>query len=276
MLSLVPKLLLEFERLYNQYTSFPRFRFACSRVIAWGERYLGFATPVLRLDSGVSLEYSSIVAGDVLIRDLLLTGAFEPEQTEVIKGLLPSGGVFIDVGANVGYFSIIGANAVGSSGRVFAFEPMEEIYLLLRKNISLNNISNIETLNLACFSSCGEMTMKRDIDSGKSRLSSLRIDNETVVRLTTLDTFVEQFSPYRIDFIKIDAEGSDLEVLKGAIHTIRKFHPAIMVELGGAPPIHGSISDVFQFFDSLPYRLTQLKGKHSLDLLCEPITKMLR
>jgi FkbM family methyltransferase len=243
-------------------------------MIAWGERYLGFATPLLRLESGLLLEYSSIVAGDVLIRDLLLTGAFEPEQAEIIKGLLPSGGTFVDVGANVGYFSMLGANAVGPSGRVYAFEPVEEIYRILLKNLSLNKLSNVETLNIACFSSSGEMTMKRDSDSGKSRLSPFMIDNGTVVRLTTLDAFVDQLGPHRIDFIKIDAEGSDLEVLKGAIHTIHKFRPTILVELGGAPPIHGSISDVFQFFESLPYRLTQLKGKHSRDLLCEPLSRI--
>src|SRR5262245_19453749 len=128
---LVPKLLLEFERLYNTHTSFPRFQFACSRIIAWGERYLGFETPLLHLGSGVIVEYSSLVAGDVIIRDLLLTGSFEPKQTEIIKGLLPKGGIFVDVGANVGYFSIVGATAVGPSGRVYAFEPVEETYKLL-------------------------------------------------------------------------------------------------------------------------------------------------
>ena len=105
---LVPKLLLECERLYNTYTSFPRFQFACSRIIAWGEKHLGFEAPLLHLPSGVTVEYSSLVAGDILIRDLLLTGSFEPKQTEIIKGLLPKGGTFVDVGANVGYFSIIG------------------------------------------------------------------------------------------------------------------------------------------------------------------------
>jgi FkbM family methyltransferase len=267
---LVPKLLLECERLYNRYTSFPRFQFACSRIIAWGEKHLGFEAPLLYLRSGLTVEYSSLVAGDIVIRDLLLTGSFEPKQTEIIKRLLPNGGTFIDVGANVGYFSIVGATTLGPSGRVYAFEPVADIYKLLCRNISLNKLNNVTPVNSACFSSSGEMAMMRDIDSAKSRLSPVAQENETV-QLTTLDAFVDEVGLERIDFIKIDAEGSDLEVLKGASRTVGRFRPAVMVELSGPPLLYGSISDVFRFFEDRPYKLSLINGRWSVDLLCEPL-----
>jgi FkbM family methyltransferase len=269
-LNRVPTLLLNIEKLYNKYTSFSRGRFACSRLIGWGQRYLGFKAPLLRLESGIVVEYSSAVAGDVLLRDLLLTGSFEPLHTEIIKKFLPVGGVFIDVGANVGYFSIIGANAVGPNGRVYAFEPMEEICRILSTNLSLNGLSNVEVKNLACFSSAGEMVMERDEDSGKSHLSPVKVENAKVVTLTTLDDFARDACLKRIDFIKVDAEGSDFEVLKGARWTIEKFRPAILVELDHLSLFGGSRSEVLKYFEDYHYQVSEIRGKHSLDLLCKP------
>lgn len=114
----VPRLLLAVERQYNRHTSFPRGRYACSRMISWGVRHLGFTAPLLRLESGIVFEYSPFCTFDTLVRDLLLTGSFEPSQTDLIRRLLAVGGVFIDVGAHIGYYSIIGATSVGPTGRL--------------------------------------------------------------------------------------------------------------------------------------------------------------
>jgi FkbM family methyltransferase len=222
------------------------------------------------MESGIVMEYSSVVAGDVLLRDLLLTGSFEPLHTDIIKNLLPLGGVFVDVGANVGYFSIIGANSVGPNGRVYAFEPMQEIYAILCKNLSLNGLSNVVAKALACFSSSGEMVMERDEDSGKSHLSPARRDSAMLVSLTTLDDFIHNMNLERVDFIKIDAEGSDLEVLKGARRTIEKFRPAILLELDHLSLFGGSRSEVLKYFEDCRYQVSEVRGKHSLDLLCKP------
>ena len=269
----VPRFLLSVEKLYNKYTSFPRGRFACSRLIAWGQRYLGFNAPLLRLESGLVVEYSPAVAGDVLLRDLLLTGSFEPKHTDIIGELLSVGGVFIDVGANIGYFSLIAASIVGPSGRVYAFEPMEEIYRILCKNIFLNRFDNVEAKNLACFSSPGEMVMERDEDSGKSHLSPVKAGNTKAVFLTTLDDFVRDANLQRIDYIKIDAEGSDLEVLKGAHRTIERFRPAVLVELDHLSLFGGTRSELLKYFEHYGYQVSEIKGKHSLDLLCKPLAR---
>lgn len=270
MRNLVPRLLLHLEKLYNRYTSFPRGRFAFTRLIKWGQQHLGFKAPLLCLESGIVLEYSSGFRTDLLLRDLLITGSFEPSHTEIIKGLLPVGGVFIDVGANIGYFSIIGARSVGPTGRVYAFEPMDETYRLLRKNLSLNKLTNVEAVNLACFSSSGRVAMERTCDSGTSHLSFIESENSKTVCVTTLDEFVAQSGIKRIDVIKIDTEGCDLEVLKGARQTIAAFRPAILIELNHLSRFGGSISEVSVFFARCLYEISEIKGKYSVDLLCKP------
>lgn len=272
MTSLIPQLLLNAERLYNKHTSFRRGKYACSQLIALGQRYLGFDVPKLRLESGIVLEYSSEVAGDVLLRDLLSTDSFEPEETEIIKMLLPAGGVFLDVGANVGYFSIVAAMSVGSNGRVYAFEPVPEIYRILCRNIFLNGLTNVSPHNLACFSSVGEMAMERETDSGKSHLSAVDVENAQKVRLTTIDQFVNLSNVSRLDLIKIDAEGSDFEIVQGARRTIETFRPAILMELDHLSRFGGSRSEVETFFTDCCYEVKEIKGKHSVDFLCKPAT----
>ncbi|MCP9469256.1 MAG: FkbM family methyltransferase [Nitrospira sp.] len=258
------------ERLYNTYTSFPRGRFACSRLIAWGHRRLGFHAPRFRLPSGIVLEFAPAVAKDVLIRDLLFSGSFEPVHTEIIERL-PPGGVLIDVGANVGYFSIVGAKAVGPGGKVYAFEPVDVIHSILCTNIALNGLSNVEAYHLACFSSSGSMAIEQDWDSGKSHLCLENATDSKVVSVTTVDAFVDQKKLARVDFIKIDAEGSDFEVLKGSRFTIEKFRPKIFIEVNHLSRFGGSISDVRRFFEDCRYEVTDVKGNYSLDLLGAPM-----
>ena len=131
----------------------------------------------------------------------------------------------------MGYFSILGATWVGPKGHVFAFEPYSPIHALLNRNVKLNGVCGIVTsLKLACFSSSGKMPIELGNDTGKTHLSESKNGMVEMVSVITLDEFVEQHAVERIDCIKIDAEGSDFEIIKGARSTIEKFRPIIMLE----------------------------------------------
>jgi FkbM family methyltransferase len=267
-------LLMQLDRAYSRYTSFPRGRGAFGRIFRWGAKHCGFRSPVFRLSSGVAFEYSPLVHLDVLVRDLLIRDVFEPDQTKTLRKFLPEGGVFFDVGANLGYFSILGATWVGHKGHVFAFEPYSPIHALLNRNVKLNGVCGIVTsLKLGCFSSSGEMAMELGNDTGKTHLSESKIGMVEMVSLITLDEFVEQHAVKRIDCIKIDAEGSDFEIIKGARSTIEKFRPVIMLETDNLGRFGGSKSNVISFFERLDYSLSELKCDHSIDLLCIPVEK---
>lgn len=265
----IPKLLLGLDRIYNRHTSLPRGRGACSRMFCWGTKNLGFKPPVFRLRSGVAFEYSPAVATDVVIRELLINDVFEPLQSDVIKKLLPESGIFFDVGANIGYFSILAARLVGAGGHVFAFEPVDAIHTVLCKNIELNGVNNIVTpVKLACFSTSGEMSMTRSEEPSKSHLSYSEGANTEKVSMTTVDDFVEQRGISRVDCIKIDAEGSDFEVVKGARRTIERCRPAVILEIDHLGRFGSSTLDISRFFESLDYSISEIKCDHSTDLLC--------
>jgi FkbM family methyltransferase len=267
----IPELLLKLDRMYNRYTSFPRGRGAFVRMFCWGVRNWGFKPPVFRLRSGIVFEYSPRAATDVVIRELLIHDVLEPQQTELIKDLLPEHGIFLDVGANIGYFSIIAARMLGVSGHVFAFEPVDAIYRILCKNIELNGLNNLVTpIKLACFSAPGEMAMTQSEEPSKSYLSCSETANTEKVSMTTLDDFVEQRGISVVDCIKIDAEGSDFEVIRGARRTIERCRPAVILETDHLGRFGSSKLDVSRFFESIDYSISEIKCDHSSDLLCLP------
>ncbi len=144
-------MLLGLDRLYNRHTSFRRGRDAFTRLMLWSIANLGFEPPLIHLESGEVFEYSPEIAFDVLARELVLKGVFEPRETAKIHELMRRDCVFVDVGANIGYFSILAAKWIGPGGSVIAFEPVDAIHRLLCKNISLNQIDNVTPLKLACF-----------------------------------------------------------------------------------------------------------------------------
>ena len=267
---LPPRMLLGLDRLYNRPTSFRRGRGAFTRLMRWSIANLGFEPPLIHLESGEVFEYSPEIAFDVLPRDLVLKGVFEPRATAKIHELMRRDCVFVDVGANIGYFSILAAKWIGPGGSVIAFEPVDAIHRLLCKNISLNQIDNVTALKLACFSYTGQMAMTQTGDSAKSHLATKGEASTQTVSVTTLDDFFAQRRVNRIDCLKIDAEGSDFEVIKGARRIIEDFRPAILLETDHFGRFGSSKADVLKHFDSLDYSVTEMPGEHSLDWLCLP------
>jgi len=110
-------------------------------------------------------------------------------------------------------------------------------------------------------------------DTGKTHLSESKNGMVEMVSLITLDEFVEQPAIERIDCIKIDAEGSDFEIIKGARNTIEKFRPVIMLEADHLARFSGSKSDVKSFFNRVGYSNSEFKCEHSIDLLYIPTEK---
>jgi FkbM family methyltransferase len=149
-------------------------------------------------------------------------GRYERAKHQAIEALLPPGGTFIDVGVNKGDFSLLAARIVGDAGRVIAFEPEPTNCHWIRKSIALNGYRNIELHQLALSDCNGEAQLYIGAKSGWHSLVSDR-ERETEDRRTirvatrTLDAFLaEQGWERRVDMIKVDVEGADMEVLRGA------------------------------------------------------------
>ena len=157
------------------------------------------------------------------------------EEYEKIKPFVKEGDMVMDIGSNIGLFTLILSDLIGANGKVYSFEPSAYLFEKLNNNVQVNNINNVETFKVGMGSKEDETEMY--FNPQQSGLSSIveRVSENCIsekISITTLDKFTDD-SDKRISFIKIDTEGYEPEVLMGGINLIRKDKPVIYIELGG-------------------------------------------
>lgn len=191
-------------------------------------------TPLMiRIDGDIK---ARIWPGDIIGRDLYLGNLFEVNEVRYVKKSLKPGMIFFDIGANMGYYTLIGAKLVGSSGQVHSFEPSPRMFQELRFNVELNNFNNVYLNNVALGNKPGLALLSR-YDRGKEVFGSLSdraFPGKTIVGydevgLETLDDYMVKNSIVRVDIIKMDVEGAELLVLKGAKSFLKQCAPKIIV-----------------------------------------------
>jgi FkbM family methyltransferase len=180
----------------------------------------------------------SLVMRDSIARALFLYGTYEICSTRLIQALLRPGMTFVDVGANIGYYTVLARRAVGATGSVYAFEPNPAVFPRLEENLRLNDLlGQVQVRSQAVARASGEIRFYRSTVTDNSGLSSIlpgagRAEEGEVVPCVSLDDFVATFPTGRsIDAMKIDVEGAELEVLAGASALLaRDDAPAIVFE----------------------------------------------
>lgn len=187
--------------------------------------------------------------------------------TEVLlRKALRSGDTFIDVGANVGFYTRMASIIVSDRGQVIAFEPMPAALRLLRLNSE--DLSNVRVIAKALSDHEGVDTFFVREHGDTSSLSPDTTARSVQVSVTTLDKTLgcEAADVGRVDFIKIDVEGSELNVLRGATETIRKYQPIVYFEFLPEYSDHLSftLKDFANFFSAFNYTLhwTNQTGKY--------------
>jgi len=173
-----------------------------------------------------------------LVSFLMETGDLERGTRLLIQHLLRPGDVFIDAGANIGLHTLAAARAIGETGRIVAFEPFPQSHDLLRKSIWMNGFSEtVETHEAAVSSTKGSQLLFLGATCGHHSLyppssSSLLPNKPVEVPLVRIDDIVDDRFP-KVDLMKIDVEGAELEALEGAAEVIAK-NPeiALIVEFG--------------------------------------------
>lgn len=159
---------------------------------------------------------------------------FEPDVCEFFRNVLKPGLVVFDVGANVGQFTLLAAKRVGTAGNVHAFEPAPEEYRKLSANVSLNGFSNVLLNHVAICDRVGE-TVLRTAGPGLGLYNSLGKPlvssqiGDISVPCTTLDCYVQARGVPRVDLLKVDVEGAELGVLRGAAHLLSPSDAPVIV-----------------------------------------------
>lgn len=157
-------------------------------------------------------------------------------EPEVFSNYLQEGMTVLDIGANLGVYALYFARCVGQMGRVFAFEPVPTTFARLKEHIALNNAANIFPVPFALSDREGSMKMWVDeIQHAGSSFYVRSAESELLeVPVTTVDLFVQREGIKRVDAIKIDVEGAELAVIRGADRTLRRDKPLLMVEINEA------------------------------------------
>jgi FkbM family methyltransferase len=235
-------------------------------VLSWTSR---------KLVPGESLVWVQIQAGpskDLWIRvnprtgQNVQKGIGEPEVQQALVDHLRPGMAFYDLGANIGFFSLMAARLVGPQGRVFSFEADPEIAARLRENLSRNQFSHAQVTEKAVWSESTTVFFARvapgtSPDRGLGHVAPDSFEAGVIrVEAVSLDEF-SQANPAP-DFVKCDVEGAEIAVFEGATHLLSNQRPILLVEMHSP----ASQQTLLERFASLGFRCRQLDENHVLAL----------
>lgn len=176
---------------------------------------------------------------------IYLLGAFERSTVVALEKLVRAGDVTFDIGANIGAHTLRLARSVGPTGRVFAFEPADFAFTKLKRNLALNPELEKRTraYQVSLVAEAGaplqsEIYASWPLEKDDNVHAQHRGRLVTALRASgdTVDDFVERERIDRLDLIKIDVDGHEYPILKGALRTLAKFHPVLVMEM--SPYIH--------------------------------------
>jgi FkbM family methyltransferase len=164
-------------------------------------------------------------------------GYCEANLTSFLLRFLKEGPIFVDVGAHIGFYSMLTSHLVGKNGKVYSFEPTPWTYKLLQKNTS--NLMNVQTINAGVSDIDGEITFS-DYGPGYGAYNSASKEgtmlkfkpHEITAKIVNLDIFFNRNSIIP-DFIKLDAEGFEHKILVGLSETLKTSRPIITLEMAG-------------------------------------------
>lgn len=185
------------------------------------------------------------------LREFYNPGFFENFTTDLLKSFIREENTILDIGAHHGYYSLIASNLVGKRGKVFAFEPVKENYFILLKNVSLNKFRNVECWNSAISDNNCEKDFYISKASDSSGFTPHPLSSTVEKRLVQTYSIDEFFNDQKIDIIKIDTEGHELSILKGAKNTIRKNDNIILIVEFNPICIKNTKNDPIDLLDKL-------------------------
>lgn len=179
-------------------------------------------------------------------------GLYEKDKSKHFSAHIKPGQVIYDVGAHVGYYSLLAATRVGRGGHVWAFEPLPENFAFLQQHIALNQISNITCMQTAVAQSSGTTLFRR---GGTRSTGKLSARGELAVATLCLDDLVSGSNALPPDVIKLDVEGAELKALQGAGNVLLASHPKLYVATH-SESLH---RDCMEYLAGLNYQVTVLE-----------------
>jgi FkbM family methyltransferase len=180
-------------------------------------------------------------------------GSYEIDKSKIVIEEVQSGDVFYDIGANVGYYSLLASYLVGDSGYVYGFEPFPAVARYAIQHLQINGRGNARIQQIAIAAQDGTAAFKVGVTDGMGKLDD---SGELTVQTVKLDTLLQD-SAYRPPTVmKIDVEGAEYDVLRGGEATLRRYHPLIFLATHN-DPVHARC---VEFLTGLGYQLESLRS----------------
>ena len=210
---------------------------ACRRGALWeAAREKDLAVPItVRWHSGTTVD---LTLGNDNSLCLYVCGSFEPNEFAFLDRVLKPGMVFVDVGANDGYYTLFAARRVGPTGLVIAAEPSSRERAHLQRNLGRNGLDNVTVVPAAIGAASGlaDLHLAHGVHAGHNTLGAFAHDD--VVRaslervaIEPLDSVVTRLGLTHVDFVKIDVEGAEARVIAGAMKVLGSMRPILLLEV---------------------------------------------
>ncbi|MCX6719014.1 MAG: FkbM family methyltransferase [Candidatus Taylorbacteria bacterium] len=222
-------------KIYNALSIIPAFKKIMNQII------------LSRIPTQIDIAEGTIMLDqtDVAVSGSLAIGAFEKTEIDLFRRCLKPGMTVVDIGANIGYYTVIAAKNIGSNGKLFAYEPENRNYSFLEKNIGINKLTNVIPFKIGISDKKGTNKLYLD-DDNKGRHSFVFNEDKSAISIETdtLDESLRRYGSPTIDIIKIDIEGAEFLALQGMKETIKRspnliifseLYPKGMRKLGGDP-----------------------------------------
>ena len=176
-------------------------------------------------------------------RTIFCTGEWEPRETALISELLKPGDTFVDVGANIGYFTLLASRLVGATGKVIGIEANPRTFKLLEANVALNHCANVDLRHVAAGEAPGFATMveREPGNAGGDQVEFAAAASQTAIPVERLDAIIGDRA---VRLIKLDIEGAEAKALRGASGLLERadapdlvfeFTPAFLAGMGDDP-----------------------------------------
>ena len=190
-------------------------------------------------------------------------GSFEKETFSFFKKLVKPNMTIIDIGGNIGLFSLTASATMDDSGKIYAFEPAEEVFNDFQKNIELNNFKNIQLIKKGVADKSGEISFNICEDNAYNSINLTpmnKIVRKITIKTVSLDDFCAKEEIKKIDIIKIDTEGAEFMVLKGGEKTLTKEDaPILIMEYNRFILSEAQLSDIRNILTKYGYNLWELR-----------------
>lgn len=236
----------------------------------FAKKYFGFHKHVFapyKLFSGIKTEIIyrknirlTIHLDDWIQQQVYFLGDYEKPEIDYISGYLKAGDVFIDIGANIGLFSLNASKIVGNQGKVVAFEAFSSNFKQFKNNISINNFKNIISENKAISNQNSTIEIlynEEDHNIGMASAFLKDFTSKEIVESITLDEYASTHNISKIDLIKIDIEGGEYNAILGMTKILTNSKPQVIMEIN-----HQTLQDsghtekeIIDLFSQFSYRI---------------------